>query len=124
MVSATDRDIKTVMKTIVAIASVTIPGLALKSDEEQQQKYSLGDDDRQEKVLDAVIYSEIQEEGEDDISKLGFVTLAFGCDSLLQRKDFVGVIMSKRCNWLFDDHTCRERVQIFNNDEVLEQYAS
>lgn len=54
-----------------------------------------------------------------DPSKYGLINLIFGYDSILQRKHFVNVVMSKRCNWLLDDHTLRKKLQFFNDDEIL-----
>ena len=69
-----------------------------------------------------MLYSEIG--NVDDTSKLGFITLAFGFDSLLQCKDFVKVVMSKRANWILYDQLLRERLTTFNDDAVLEEFGN
>ena len=69
-----------------------------------------------------MLYSEIG--NVDDTSKLGFITLVFGFDSLLQRKDFVQVVMSKRANWILYDQLLRERLTTFNDDAVLEEFGN
>jgi len=52
-----------------------------------------------------MLYSEIGDEKKNE--KLGFITLTFGYDSLLQRKDFVSTIMSKKSKWILNDHALR-----------------
>ena len=119
MVSATDRDIKPVVNAIANIAAGCVLEIALKDDAEQLEA-KLIEAERRTKVISCLLYSEMG--SDDDTAKMGFITLCFGYDSLLQRKDFVQVIMSKRCNWILDDHLLRERLATFNDDTLLEEF--
>lgn len=48
--------------------------------------------------------SEIEAVDDEDEKRIshGFLNLAFGDETLLERIDFVEVVMSKRCNWIFN----------------------
>ena len=52
-------------------------------------------------------------------SKLGFVTLTWGYDSMLTRNIFVNTTKSKKNHWVLNDHLLRQRMAVFNDDDVL-----
>lgn len=45
-------------------------------------------------------------------SSQGFLNLVFGDETELDRSDFVAVVMSKRCNWIFDELAIKNRLEI------------
>ena len=61
-----------------------------------------------------ILESEI-EAADDEVEKRisqGFLNLAFGDENILDRNDFVDVVMSKRCNWIFDQKAIKNRFDI------------
>lgn len=42
----------------------------------------------------------------------GFLNLVFGDETVIERSDFVEVVMSKRCNWIFDEQAIKNRFDI------------
>ena len=42
----------------------------------------------------------------------GFLNLVFGDETAIDRSDFVEVVVSKRCNWLFEERAIKNRLDI------------
>lgn len=120
VISCTDKEFFTVLNTIITLSAGTIINFAYKNNPSQLQRRQT-EPFKLEKAAKAMIDSEI-ESGYNGKRHLGFISLAFGTESILKREDFVEAAMSSRCRWIFDSSHIRSRMKYFLEEGVLEQY--
>ena len=49
----------------------------------------------------------------DDPDKMGFIMQVFGFDAKISKEDFLSLVSSHKCNWVFSPLKIRERIETF-----------
>uniref|UniRef100_A0A7S3CSH0 Uncharacterized protein n=1 Tax=Strombidium rassoulzadegani TaxID=1082188 RepID=A0A7S3CSH0_9SPIT len=74
------------------------------------------DEEETSKAIKAMRLSELEEP-----EKVGFIMLVFGYDSKVSKEDFLNVLSQSKCSWVFRPLKIRERLETFQDADLIDE---